>query len=92
MPRILKYRLTRWALGVCAFSLPIGTISAQSLDSSVEAEKQINEESSMSQSRVSSLAQQAQDLLNEYRSVVRETESLKIYNDNLETVVSDQRN
>jgi seryl-tRNA synthetase len=58
----------------------------------VEAEKQINEESSMSQSRVSSLAQQAQDLLNEYRSVVRETESLKIYNDNLEKVVSDQRN
>ncbi|MGD9020679.1 MAG: DUF3450 domain-containing protein, partial [Lysobacterales bacterium] len=31
------------------------------------------------------------DLLAEYRQVVRETESLKIYNDNLERVVMDQR-
>jgi len=65
--------------------------SAQGLDSSVEAEKQINEQSAESQSRVSELARQAQDLLAEYRSVVRETQSLKIYNDNLEKVVSDQR-
>jgi hypothetical protein len=31
-------------------------------------------------------------LLTEYRSVVRETESLKIYNDNLARVVNDQQN
>jgi hypothetical protein len=75
-----------------AFLLNVCTASAQGLDSSVDAEKQINEKSAASQSRVSDLAQQAQDLLAEYRSVVRETESLKIYNDNLEKVVSDQRN
>jgi len=72
--------------------VPINLASAQSLESSVQAESQINEESASSQTRVSNLARQTQDLLTEYRSVVRETESLKIYNDNLERVVEDQRN
>ena len=40
---------------------------------------------------MSRLAQQTDDLLADYRQVVRETESLKIYNDNLEKVVMDQR-
>jgi len=66
--------------------------SAQKLDSSVQAEQQINEKSASSQTRVSNLARQSQDLLTEYRSVVRETQSLEIYNDNLERVVSDQQN
>ena len=44
-----------------------------------------------SQQRVTGLAQQTADLLAEYRAVVRETDSLKIYNDNLEKVVMDQR-
>lgn len=67
-------------------------VQAQSLDSTVQAENKINEQSARSQVRVSSLARQTQDLLTEYRSVVRETESLRIYNDNLERVVNDQRN
>jgi regulator of replication initiation timing len=78
-------------LGVCALLLSISTGSAQNLDSSVQAEKQINEKSASSQTRVSGLARQTQDLLTEYRSIVRETESLKIYNDNLKQVVDDQR-
>ena len=40
---------------------------------------------------MTSLAQQTSDLLAEYRAVVRETESLKIYNDALEAIVQDQR-
>ncbi len=65
---------------------------AQVLDATVQAEKAINDQSAQSQKRVSSLARQTQDLLTEYRSVVRETEAMKIYNDNLERVVTDQRN
>ena len=64
---------------------------AQILESSVEAETGINQAASTSQQRVTRLAQQTADLLAEYRQVVRETESLKIYNDNLEKVVMDQR-
>jgi hypothetical protein len=58
----------------------------------VQAETGINQDSAKSQQRVSSLARQTQDLLSEYRAVVRETEALRIYNDNLERVVVDQRN
>ena len=91
MPIIPKPRYTLKALGVCALLLSISTGSAQNLDSSVQAEKQINDKSASSQTRVSGLARQTQDLLTEYRSIVRETESLKIYNDNLKQVVDDQR-
>lgn len=65
--------------------------SAQELDATVQVEAGINKAASSSQLRVTRLAQQTADLLAEYRSVVRETESLKIYNDNLEKVVMDQR-
>jgi hypothetical protein len=64
---------------------------AQVLELSVNTETGINKAASTSQKRVTRLAQQAADLLAEYRAVVRETESLKIYNDNLEKVVMDQR-
>lgn len=64
---------------------------AQSLDSVVQAETSINQQASASQQRVSRIAQQTQDLLAEYRAVVREAESLAIYNANLEKVLGDQR-
>jgi septal ring factor EnvC (AmiA/AmiB activator) len=80
-------------LAASAFLLSVaGAATAQTLDSAVQTEARINSDSAASQARVSSLAQQTQDLLSEYRSVVRETESLKIYNDNLERVVGDQHN
>jgi seryl-tRNA synthetase len=66
-------------------------VHAQTLASTLQAEENINDQSAQSQARVSSLARQTQDLLTEYRSVVREIESLKIYNDNLERIVTDQR-
>lgn len=64
---------------------------AQSLHDTVQVERKINEDSAASQKRISNLARQTQDLLTEYRNVVRETEALTIYNDNLERVVNDQR-
>jgi TolA-binding protein len=90
--------LLRTLLGVCAL-LPMTVVQAQGqqqaqarvLDSTVQVETGINQGSAKSQQRVSSLARQTQDLLAEYRTVVRETEALRIYNDNLERVVVDQR-
>lgn len=90
MPNTPKFRTV--AVPFCALLLSFSMAQAQSLDSTVQVEKKINEGSAQSQKRVSGLARQTQDLLTEYRSVVRETESLKIYNDNLERVVNDQRN
>jgi TolA-binding protein len=85
----------RALLVVCALLPAIAAQAqgqAQVLDSTVQAETGINQDSAKSQQRVSSLARQTQDLLSEYRAVVRETEALRIYNDNLERVVVDQRN
>jgi predicted RNase H-like nuclease (RuvC/YqgF family) len=76
----------------CLLQLTSSAAQAQSLETTVQQEKKINVGSAQSQKRVSGLARQTQDLLTEYRAVVRETESLKIYNDNLERVVTDQRN
>jgi hypothetical protein len=50
----------------------LGSAHAQNLDSTVQVEAKINKDSAASQQRVSSLAQQTQDLLSEYRAVVRE--------------------
>jgi regulator of replication initiation timing len=86
--------LLRALLGACAL-LPMIAVElqaqAQVLNSTMQVETGINQDAAKSQQRVSSLARQTQDLLTEYRTVVRETEALRIYNDNLERVVVDQR-
>lgn len=71
--------------------LLLGSAHAQVLGNTVSKETKINEDAAASQRRVTALAQQTADLLSEYRAVVRETESLEIYNDQLEKVVTDQR-
>ena len=78
-------------MGACLV-LFAGGAQAQVLDATMQVEKNIIGQSAQSQKRVSSLARQTQDLLTEYRSVVSETEAMKIYNDNLERVVTDQSN
>ncbi|MBT8048761.1 MAG: DUF3450 domain-containing protein [Xanthomonadales bacterium] len=87
----MKHGSALQALSALALGCLTSMAFAQALDAPVQVERQINEKSATSQTRVSSLARQTQDLLTEYRSVVRETDSLKIYNDNLERVVNDQR-
>ena len=90
MPTRQKSTALVAVLGACLVLFATG-VRAQVLDATVQAEKKINDQSAQSQKRVSGLARQTQDLLTEYRSVVRETEAMKIYNDNLERVVDDQR-
>ena len=92
MPKLSIHQLKLAGFSACAGFLLIGSLQAQTLEPSVQVETKINKDAATSQQRVTNFAQQSQDLLTEYRSVVRETESLKIYNDNLEKVVTDQRN
>lgn len=92
MPKILINRQILASLIASSAVLWLGIAQAQILDTTVRTETKINKDSAASQQRINSLAKQTQDLLAEYRSVVREVESLKIYNENLEKVVTDQRN
>ena len=91
MPNNFIRRVAGLVVCTMAMILVLPGAYAQVLESSVQTETGINQAASTSQKRVTRLAQQTADLLAEYRSVVRETESLKIYNDNLEKVVMDQR-
>ncbi len=88
--RFIRRTSTRVFCALAGIILLSG-VNAQVLESAVKTENGINIAASTSQKRVTSLAQQTNNLLAEYRQVVRETESLKIYNDNLEKVVMDQR-
>lgn len=91
MPVIRKTPLLAALAGACILSWPTGQVSGQGLDDSMRVEEGINQNGAASQQRVSQLAGETRDLLAEFRSAVRETESLAIYNDNLERVVNDQR-
>ena len=91
MPDKVIRRTSGLVISAMAALLLLPAAYAQVLESSVKTETGINKAASSSQKRVTRLAQQTADLLAEYRAVVRETESLKIYNDNLEKVVMDQR-
>ncbi len=91
MPDKFIRRTSGLVLSAMAVLLLMSPVYAQMLETSVKTETTINEAASISQKRVTRLSQQTADLLAEYRIIVRETESLKIYNDNLERVVMDQR-
>jgi len=79
------------ALLICGFFAAF-TVQAQSLNSSINTQTKINSDAKRSQQKINNLASQTQDLLNDFRQVVNETNGLKVYNKQLEKVVTDQRN
>ena len=92
MPNFLNSRSLIYFSGCVAGALLTGTLLAQSatLDSSIAIASQINTRAVQSQNTITNLSEQTQDLLTQYRSVISEVESLKIYNSQLEKVVADQ--
>jgi hypothetical protein len=73
-----------------AFSV---SAAAQSnlLNTTVQTQTQMNQQAQQSQVRINQLAQETDDLLGDYRRVIRETESLRVYNAQLERIVANQR-
>ena len=92
MPNFLNSRSLIYFSGCIAGALLTGTLLAQSatLDSSIAIASQINTRAVQSQNTITNLSEQTQDLLTQYRAVIREVESLKIYNGQLEKDVADQ--
>jgi hypothetical protein len=90
MPQKSRLRTTSFGT-LFLVALLLGSAHAQVLGNTMSKETKINKDAAASQKRVTALSQQTADLLAEYRRVVRETESLKTYNDQLEKVVNDQR-
>jgi len=80
------------ALGVSAlvFTLASFGVSADTLDASVKGEITIANNHKRSQQTINGLADQTEDLLQDYRQVVAETESLRKYNDQMQRIVDSQ--
>ena len=60
MFKIRRSGVVPGALGVCVFLVSLGAVYAQSLDTTIQAEENINQQSAQSQTRVSGLANQTQ--------------------------------
>ncbi|MBU6953110.1 DUF3450 domain-containing protein [Hahella sp. HN01] len=64
---------------------------ADTLGESVAAQTAMVQSSQQSQARVDKLADQSDELLSEYKNVIRQIEGLKAYNDQNERIVSSQQ-
>src|SRR5690606_25922921 len=66
-------------------------VSADTLNDLHKEEGKIHAAAVQSQKKIDSIYEQTQELLVEYRSVVDETENLKVYNDHVARLVADQQ-
>lgn len=87
-----RYRaLIAWSAGLVVMA-GVGAAQAQDvLDTTIQAQQQGNEQAAQSQDRIDRLAEQTNDMLTEYRTLLRQIESLKTYNAQLQRVVDNQR-
>jgi regulator of replication initiation timing len=85
----LKMNNLGW-ISILLGMLLVGTSQADVLDTMVQTEDGSNQKTRGSQQRVNTLSDETEDLLAEFKRVVRETESLRVYNAQLEKVVGNQ--
>ena len=89
-----KHQLLRRALpaalaGGVALTLGL-TANAQVLDRSIDTENQITRNAAQVQAQIDQVADQTDDIVAEYRGLLNEIDSLRIYNDQLQRVVNSQ--
>lgn len=70
--------------------LLVQLLSAQVLDRSIEEEERIARDAAEAQARINEVGEQTDSLVSEYRVVLSEIDSLRIYNDLLERTVDSQ--
>jgi len=75
---------------LAAVKLPLPTASADELEQAIDLSVQAHREAEKSQKKIDNLHDKTQDLLTKYREVLRETESLRLHNEQLTTVVASQ--
>lgn len=86
----LKQMIRRgWPL-VLAITLPL-TAGAGALDEAIDTQVNTDAAAQQSQEKIDNLADETTDMLAEYRDVLRQTQSLKAYNDQLEQLVNSQQ-
>jgi hypothetical protein len=77
---------------ICTFFIGmVGQVTADSVKSAQQLREQSQRDAIASQRRIDAMAQEAQQLLAQYRTVTREIESKRAYNDHLARMVKAQR-
>lgn len=70
--------------------LGVSAVHAQVLDRSIDAENRITRQAAQTQQQINQVDEQTQQLINEYRRVLAETESLRRYNEQMQSVINNQ--
>ena len=79
-----------FALIAGAVLLLAQTAIAQVLDRSIQTESQIARSAAQAQAQINQVADQTEEIVNEYRLLLNQIDSLRIYNDLLERTVNNQ--
>lgn len=80
-----------WLVGLIFSLLPTFCLQAGSLDHAIDTQVNTDVAAQKSQQHVDSLANETTEMLVEYRDVLSQTESLRAYNDQLDTLVASQK-
>jgi hypothetical protein len=67
-----------------------GTVQSSTLDSILKVSEEKNEAARESQARIDRLADETRDLLNDYKSVMKQIDGLKVYNARLQRQIDNQ--
>jgi TolA-binding protein len=82
--------LTRLLVLITGSVLVAAVAQAQVLDRSIETENRITREAAQAQEQINQVDEETQQLIDEYRRVLSETESLRIYNRQMQAIVDNQ--
>lgn len=82
--------MSRLLLAVSVLLLGAVAVHAQVLDRSIDVENQITRQAAQAQDQINRVDDETQQLVDEYRRVLSETESLRQYNTQMQAVVNNQ--
>ncbi len=86
----LRHVLIAALVAAGALGGPVAAVQANSLDSVLAVGKSKNAAARKSQEKIDRLAEEARDLLTEYKTVVKQVDGLKIYNERLQKQIDNQ--
>lgn len=89
MSQLLKRKSRLWVLG-SALLLATTSLSAQVLERSIETENRISRQAAQAQDQINQIDEETQQLIDQYRRVISEAESLRQYNDQMQAIVNNQ--
>ena len=78
------------ALTATVFGLSVSMASEQTLNQSLQVQRQTSQDSARTQTRIVQLADQTQELLGEFRVTLQQLDRLRLYNAHLQRLVNDQ--